>query len=204
MTRGVCVLIFGCLASCALPCGCSPQKDLPVTKPAAPSSAPAATTNPASRPGSAKYTPAEFHRMMAAQLFNQTWELLDKPVRTPDEDDLMIFRANASAYHWTRAGGPKELCVAHWQIARVYSVLKRAEPALYHARRSLGVAEAAKLDPFHTACAHQGLAQALALNKDFASARAHVAQARELLKQVPDPEDRKVVESDLANIPLQP
>ena len=170
---------------------CCVERTAPVTHPADP---------PASQP--AKLTPAEFHRALAPQLFNQTWELLDKPGRTAEENDQMLLRAYASAYHWSRVGGPKEASVAHWQIARCYTALGRPEPAVYHARRSLEIAQAGQIPPFFLACAHQGLAHALAINKDTAGAKEHIAQARELLKQVPDAEDRKVVEADLAGIPL--
>lgn len=39
------------------------------------------------------------HRQLGIDLFNHTWELLDKPNRTRDEDDAMIHAAHASRFH---------------------------------------------------------------------------------------------------------
>jgi len=48
-----------------------------------------------------KLTELEWHRKMAAQLFNKTWDLIDKgDTRTSDENDDMIHSAHASRYHW--------------------------------------------------------------------------------------------------------
>ena len=50
------------------------------------------------------YTEAEAHRFFAIGLNGKTWELLEKPDRTPQEGEVMIHAAHASCYHWLRAG----------------------------------------------------------------------------------------------------
>ena len=40
-------------------------------------------------------TPEE-QRALAIQLYNTTWELIDKPDRMQDDDDEMLHRAHAS------------------------------------------------------------------------------------------------------------
>jgi hypothetical protein len=55
----------------------------------------------------------------------------------------MVNRAHASAYHWSVAPEcqPENLARSDWLIARVYSVVGRAEPALAHAGRCLELCE---------------------------------------------------------------
>jgi DNA-binding transcriptional MerR regulator len=88
-------------------------------------------------------TPAEAldrdaHRRLGIDLFNKAWTLMEKPGRTPADDDELIHCAHASAYHWLHAGGTgAKRARSEWQCSRVYAVLGRAEPALHHARRCL-------------------------------------------------------------------
>jgi hypothetical protein len=65
----------------------------------------------------------EMHRKIAATLFNQTWDLIEK-TRNSDENDLMISVSQASLFHWRlTGGGVLELSRGHWIISRVYSIL---------------------------------------------------------------------------------
>jgi hypothetical protein len=83
--------------------------------------------------------PREEHRKFAVELFNLTWSLLDKKDRTKEDDDRMIHAAHASRFHWGEIGTPLEFERGEWQISRVYSALKRSEPATYHAKRCLEI-----------------------------------------------------------------
>ena len=65
----------------------------------------------------------KFHKQMAIELFNGTWDLLDNPKRTKDEEMNMIHMAHASCYHWSIIGTPLEIERGEWQISRVHSVL---------------------------------------------------------------------------------
>ena len=71
-----------------------------------------------------------------------TWTLLEKTDRTPAQDDEMLHAAHASRYHWGEIGDPVNLARGEWQCSRVYAILGRAEPALWHARRCLEIDEA--------------------------------------------------------------
>ncbi len=121
-----------------------------------------------------KHTTSEWHRKMAAQLYNQTWNLLDKKERTVEENDEMIHSAHSSRYHWgavVAAGkdpnaGPINLERGEWQISRVYSVLKRHEPALYHAQRCLDICKANNIGDFDIAFAYEAVARAYSLISD--------------------------------------
>ena len=54
----------------------------------------------------------------------------------------MIHAAHASRYHWGEVGDDVNLARGEWQCSRVYAVLGRGEPALWHARRCVEIAEA--------------------------------------------------------------
>ena len=70
------------------------------------------------------------------------------PTGPPAQVDEMIHAAHASRFHWSRAEGVTTINLARgeWQCCRVYAVLGRGEPALWHARRCLAYVEAADAD----------------------------------------------------------
>ena len=145
---------------------------------------------------------AETHRQLGKELYNHTWSLIESTDRTPDEDDAMLFATHASAYHWSLGGGTRANAArSHWQIARVYSTLGRGEPAVWHARRCLELAEAAVsagvADDWDVPAALEGLARALAVAGDPVASEATRKQAREAVQGIADPEDRQLIEQDL-------
>jgi hypothetical protein len=113
----------------------------------------------------------------------------------------MLQAAHASRFHWGEAGeaGPANLARGEWQVSRVYLVLGRAEPALWHAERCLEHCERAGLDDWDLAYAYEALARAHALSGSAESA-AWKAKAREAGDAIADPEDREHFEEDFATL----
>jgi hypothetical protein len=140
------------------------------------------------------------HRQLGAELFNFVWTLLEKPDRTPDEEDLMAHAAHASAYHWRQVGEPRHFARSEWQCSRVYAVLGRPEPALHHARRCLDWCERGEVEDWDTPYAHEALARAYEVAGDEVAAARHLDLARELAERIADPEDRELLDRDLATI----
>ena len=138
----------------------------------------------------------------AAEIFNFVWTLLEKPDRTPAETELMIHAAHASRFLWEEQGAAVNHARGEWQVSRAYAVAGRPGPALHHAALCLDIAEAEALGPFDLACAHEAIARAFAVAGDFERAREHERQARELAGEISDDDDRQVVLSDLATLPL--
>ena len=99
---------------------------------------------------------------LAKRLYNGVWAVLEKPDRSPEDADALINMAHASRYHWGNVGTPQHVAIGEWQIARVYSELGRGEPAVFHARRALAIADGAEVDSWLTASAYEGLARAYA------------------------------------------
>jgi hypothetical protein len=149
----------------------------------------------------------EQHREQGVALFNNVWEMLDVPDRTPAQDDQMVHAAHASCWHWSQAGehgGAEQLAVGEWQCSRVYSVVGRGEPALHHARACLAICEASGLSDWVIAAAYEALARASAVAGDATGARAWLERARTAVAVIADPEDREVIEADLVSLGAHP
>ncbi len=146
------------------------------------------------------------HRRIGVDLFNFTWTLIEKADRTPAETDEMIHAAHASRYHWSKAGTNANLGRGEWQIARVYSVLGRGEPATWHAARCLAYAEAAvaagEADDWDMPSAYEGSARAAAVSGRLDEARDWRDRARAALVDIKDPADREVIAGDIATLPI--
>jgi len=146
----------------------------------------------------------ETHRALGAGLFNRTWDLLEIEARTPVQDDEMIDTAHASAWHWRQVGLPVNQARGHWMCSRVYAVLGRGEAAVHHARRAWDTIEAGGegIEDWDAPAAAEAMARALAVSGDMAGAAGWRRTAEEGLAAVADPEDRKVIEADLATLPV--
>ena len=137
-------------------------------------------------------------RELAVRLFNGVWELLERPDRTPAEDDRMVHMAHASRFHWEEVGVAVNLARGEWQCSRVYTVVGRAEPALHHARRVLQVCRDNGIGDFDLGYAYEALARAHALAGDADEARKWLARAREV--DVAEADDRELLLADLDTI----
>ena len=145
------------------------------------------------------------NRAIGIELFNQTWALMDKPDRSVEENDAMLHMAHASAHHWRAEGSgatPNNLARSEWQVSRVYSVLGRGEPALYHARRCVEINEANDArEDWELGSAYEAMARASAVAGDLAGRDEWKSRAVAELAKIADAEDRQVLEQDLATLP---
>src|SRR5437762_24505 len=77
----------------------------------------------------------------------------------------MLHMAHASRFHWGEA--PEHEIVnlgrGEWLVSRVYALLARGEPAVWHARRCLEHVEAAGTGDWDLAYAYEALARAHAV-----------------------------------------
>lgn len=146
---------------------------------------------------------AATHRALGVALYNHVWTLLETADRTPAQVDEMIHAAHASRFHWSRAEGSEAVNLARgeWQCSRVYAVLGRGEPALWHARRCLAINEANGSADWDIASAYEAMARASAVAGDAAAAADWKAKATTALDGIADQDDRDIIESDLATLP---
>lgn len=143
----------------------------------------------------------ELHRRLGAELFNDTWRLMELEDRSPADDVLMIHQAHASAYHWLQVGTPQNVARSHWLCSRVYCVVGRSEPALFHARLVLSTCQENDIGDWDLAFAYEALARAYAVAGDHGEARRHAEQARLASGDITTDEDREWLLSDLETIP---
>ena len=140
------------------------------------------------------------HRQLGVDLYNETWRLME----SRGDDELVLHMAHASAYHWRQAPEcmPKNRARSEWLCSRVYTVLGRAEPALYHAKRCLEIcrADPESMEDWDLPFAHEALARAYRVAGNDAEVRDQEQRARELGEQLADPEDREHLEEALATL----
>jgi hypothetical protein len=148
---------------------------------------------------------AAAHRRFAPVCFNRAWELLDKADRSDAENEELLVIAHASLWHWLqRPEATKEnLSVGHWLVSRVSSVCGLTDSAVLHAQRAIGFSES--LSPFYRAYAYEALARAFSslpqstsrTGRSPVSAEDALRTAKEFARTVTDPEEQKLLTSDL-------
>jgi hypothetical protein len=158
------------------------------------------------------------HRQLGVDLFNEAWRLMESHKGTlaaplqgragsarrsgHNDDDRMLHAAHASRYHWGEAAEckPENLARGEWQVSRVYVVLGRAEPAIWHAQRCLEHCEEAGIGDWDLAYAYEALsrAHALAGNRE---AEDWKAKARAAGDAIADAEDREHFDEDYLTLP---
>jgi hypothetical protein len=135
-------------------------------------------------------------RQLGVDLFNETWRLMESRA----DDMRMVNCAHASAYHWSVAPEckPENLARGEWLVARVYTLVGRAEPALAHAEQCRELCERNDVADWDLAFAYEALARASRVAGDAEAAHRFVELARAV--EISDPEDRELLEQDLATI----
>lgn len=143
------------------------------------------------------------HRKLGVGLYNFTWTLMEKPDRTADETDLMIHAAHASRYHWEMVAENVNRSRGEWLCSRVYAVLGRGEPGLWHAQRCLGIVDVGGegFEDWDRASALEALARAYAVAENRAESERYRELAAAELPNIAEADDREVIEKDLASIP---
>jgi len=142
----------------------------------------------------------EVHKKMGIELFNLTWDLMDTKERSQADVDRMINAAHASRYHWEVAGKPVNIARGEWLISRVYAVLKRQEPCLYHADRCLRVTLDNDLKDFDLAFAYEAMARACDLAGDEMVTAKYITLAEEAGALIKEEGDRKYFFNELRTI----
>jgi len=145
-------------------------------------------------------TEREWHRRFGVELFNGTWDLLEKRRRSREDDLRMVHMAHASRYHWSRVGKPVNFAIGEWQVSHVYAVLRRPEPATYHAERCLAICKAHRVGDFALAFAYEALARSAAVAGRRADLRKYLAAADRAGRGIAEKEDRDEFFRQLATI----
>ncbi len=144
------------------------------------------------------------HKAMAIDAFNSTWGLMDKEMRTAEENDLMVHTAHASRYHWGMVGTPVEFERGDWQLSRVYSSLSKGGEALHYAKHCLGTCLENEIGDFDLAFAYEAMARAHAVNGNWSEADMYVQKAKVAAEAIEKKDDRDYFLGELDSIPRMP
>ena len=144
--------------------------------------------------------PAAAHRHFSAHCFNSAWELIDKPERTPEENEQMIQRTLASLWHWSQREDctAKIFSIGYWQAARVFALAGEPHNARKYAKLCLDITPAA--DPFCLGYAHEAMARAEALAGNDELAQEHLSQARHFANDIANADDQQLLVDDLKSL----
>ena len=144
----------------------------------------------------------KYHEKMAKGTFNKTWDFLNKKDRTAEDDLNMVHTVHASRYHWgilvtEGKGGPVNLQRGEWIISRVYTVLERGEPALYHAKICLDLTKKHDIGDFDLAFAYETMARSSALIKNKKDFEKYFKLAKDAGEKIKKKDDRDYFFEDL-------
>ena len=112
----------------------------------------------------------------------------------------MIHAAHASRHHWGETGRWPNMAAGEWQCSRVYAVLGRPEPSLWHARRAYELCIEHGIGDYGLAAAFEALARAALVAEDFESARKWKAEGLAACAQIGKDEDRAPILADLESL----
>jgi hypothetical protein len=141
-----------------------------------------------------RYTESEAHYLFAVDFHSRTWNMLDQPIRTREENERMRDYAHASLAHWRVAGTALHSERGEWMLARVYAVLGEVELSLQHARRCQELLETFKqeMEDFDFAFAPEALARAHALAGNKQEAQKYIALAQKAGEAIREEDEREI------------
>lgn len=148
--------------------------------------------------------PAPDHKTMAITTFNSTWDLMDKQMRTAEENDMMVHTAHASRFHWGQVGGPTEFERGDWQISRVYALLGRGEDALHYAKHCLTTCQENDIGDFDLAFAYEAMARAYAIKENWSQVDRYTELAKNAAEDIEDDGNKEYLLGELDTVPRMP
>ena len=138
------------------------------------------------------------HRSIAISTYNECWKLLDSS-RSAEDDRNLLSLAFTSRYHWLRVGGAHQWALSDWMVSRCAAAVGEGALSVKFATSSLdGLPDNAPA--WMRASLHEGMARACAAVGDREGRAAHIATARAALEFEQSPEDRELIESQIATV----
>jgi hypothetical protein len=142
------------------------------------------------------------HKYFSAECFNRTWDFIDKPRRSPAENEKMLLLSMASLWHWTQREDctPTNLSIGYWQLARVYALLRQADQAHRYGELCLEAAQTDGVLPFYRGYAYEALARAAQVADNLDAMEKYLIQAHQIASELTEPDEKKQLLKDLASI----
>lgn len=143
----------------------------------------------------------EAHEYFATELFSIAWEYIEQAdQRSPEEDMTMLHMAMASLWHWSQRDDMtfENMSVGHWQVSRVYNLLKQPNNARTYGLMALRYAE--NLEPFFKAYAYETLARAEMQAGNRVIMLVYLEKAKEFGNLIQEEEDKTLLFKYLSSI----
>lgn len=145
----------------------------------------------------------EQHKQFAIELFNNTWDMLEKNDRSDYDDIRMIHMAHTSLYHWSYVGEAVNMTRGEWLVSRVYCSVGLLESAEYHARKSLSICLNNNIGDIDLAFAYEAFTRIYALKLHKEDFDKYQALAFEASKQITSINNRDYFIGELEKIKLK-
>lgn len=145
----------------------------------------------------------EQHKQFAIELFNNTWDMLEKNDRSDYDDIRMIHMAHTSLYHWSYVGEAVNMTRGDWLVSRVYCSVGLLESAEYHARKSLSICLNNNIGDIDLAFAYEAFTRIYALKLHQEDFDKYQALAFEASKQITSINNRDYFIGELEKIKLK-
>lgn len=149
------------------------------------------------------FDPQAAHRHFSTECFNKAWDLIDKPDRTPTDNEEMLRLGMTSLWHWMQRQDctPTTLSAGYWQVSRINALLGRAADARRYGELCLEISQQEGVEPFYLAYAYEALARAALVAGERSEMQLHLTSARQTAEQVTDIEAKAMLLTDLDVIP---
>jgi len=121
--------------------------------------------------------------------------------RTPEENEEMLQAAHAAMHFWKIVGTDNNRAHAALLVSHAYALLGLASPAEHYQAKWQALLAVDKAEPWEVALAHAVAANVAAAKNDAKAHRALYLEAFARVAQLPDPEDRSILEATLRVLP---
>lgn len=141
------------------------------------------------------------HRYFATHCFNSAWSLLNQGARSDDDNEMLIALGHASLYHWRQRPDctDKNLSIAHWMLARIYSTVGVPERARFFAERCRQTTTRGNLSAFFQGSSEEALARAARARGDDEARRRHLAAAKAIADTL-EGKEKELLSADLESL----
>ena len=142
------------------------------------------------------------HKHFAVECFNECWTYIEMDGRSVEEDDMMLFLAMSSAYHWTQHPDvePDNTAISAWQLSHVYALLGNGGESFLWADKMGEVVEHSDLDYWQQAFVAEAKARALHELEDYDARDEQIRRAITLGNKIEDPDDQAIVFDQLKTL----
>ena len=139
------------------------------------------------------------HHFFAIELNKATWQLIETPERSPEQNNEMINAAHGSLYHWQKPGTPLHLQRGYWLLARVYVVLKMPTQAQHYALlcHQYTLNFPTLMHPFDIGYAYEIMYRLHVLLGNTSEANTYYKNAIAQTSKIDNEKDRQIYEVDL-------